>query len=241
MIKKLKVGLASFLAGATVLALSSFGDINGRQVEPTGNNPHSWGGDTLTNIVQNTSDVPKQMNVGDIGKSFRIWYDFSLSSIDFSNTNKYHVNFHASEGTNSELYAVGTLNTSGQGMCDFFIDQASLSDTNIFLTNNAPMQITLVGPNFVWGLEQELGYSSQSNSLQGFTYNQGLGEAVGGIKYNCTVTGLGTHVPGTTNTFYGSNINQSTDAYVETVPGNTRVRCTGHSITGLDPSNVTEN
>lgn len=177
MSNKFKTGLAVFLATLGILGATSNADLSGRKVNPTGNNPQHYAIPTLTNIVENTSDTPQKMSIGNLQDSFRIAYDFRQSGIDFANTNKYFINF---SDNNGDCYGVGRCSTNGTGFLDFYVNGQALNNSSRTLPSGSPMHATVCDSNNVYGLEKELSYNAQAGVNKNFTYtNSVLGKIIG--------------------------------------------------------------
>ena len=209
------------MAGVLLGALCCYGEINGFEAKPTGNNPHSWNSSVLTNIVKKSSNVPKQMTLGtDPEKLFWLTYDFGNSGLDFSNTNKYRIDF-TSSGSENELFGTGTFDTNGVGYCQFYFGNSSISNPNQVLTNNTPLLLTLVDNDSVYALDQELSFlASEGNVGEKFEYSGTKGEAIGTILKTLTVkSDYGTPNPGTVTVYPGTSSTQTIESVVSGPPG----------------------
>ena len=202
-------------------ALCTYADIGGSEAKPTGSNPHAWDGSSVASIVQNASDIPEQMDASVPEKGFLVGYDFSGSSLDFSNPSNYFVNISGGEGETNELYGVGVFDVSGQGFCQLFFEKPSLSDTNISLTDGTPLRLTIVDKDSVYALDQELKYIAYDpNAGTFFPYTGGEGEKIGTILCILTVESEhGTPNPGTVEIFPGTVCTQTIDSVVSGTPG----------------------
>jgi hypothetical protein len=178
--KRLAFGLG--IAALLWKVLSSYGDVDGKSVHHTGNNPHNLGDTALTNMVHNTSSAPQKMAIGKTNEGFRIAYDFRGAGVSFANTNRYRINFFDNNG---DLYGVAPFSMNGTGFIDFYVNGKSLNNPDKTLAEGSAMHASVADRTNGWvcALQKDLGYNAHSNVNYSFVYNSNdLGKVVGSVE-----------------------------------------------------------
>ncbi len=137
--------------------------INERKIIRTGENPLGLTEGVLDTVLQSASGQTATMPLGDVYDSFRIGYSVSVYSeggIDFTEPGRFLMLITGDDG---EAYGIGSVNSSGQGMMDFFVGDASLSNTNAFLDAGEVLYAYLIDTTsgYVIALES-MNYSAEA-------------------------------------------------------------------------------
>jgi hypothetical protein len=157
-IKNMLGGLASLLFSVNI----SNGDILGKKVLATGNNPYNWS--NISSIVASSSDIPRAQS-GSVSNSFRVRCYFSNLSIK-TNTS-YNMNIFGNDG---HLYSSTAVPTNGRAQADLFIGSPSLSSDTNSLNSLQNLYLSLNSTN---GLVYALSFTNLSaNAGQNITLTE---------------------------------------------------------------------
>jgi len=168
MIKDVRALIAMIL----LRTASSFAEINGSEVYVEGNNPHSWSGENLTNIVKNATNIPgDQKPLIESNNTFRVVCNFT----GISDITNYVVSF---SNTNGNWYG-GTnfIENAPWTMIDFEVGKEGPSN-NVPL--EGPMIAVAIDDRNIYALNPNMDYVATGNSNYTFTCSD-LGEVIGVI------------------------------------------------------------
>ena len=173
MVILIKKVLGLSIAALLFRVLTSSADIDGRPVYMTGNNPHGWSSEALTNIVQRTTDIPEKQETNILSNSFYIFNDFTQIHDDYVDTNSLINTFDE----NGNRYNVTRFNEDQWCTTTFEVDLPGASNS-IPLEEGVNLYATVFSDNKIYGLNPNMDYTAEGDSFYILTCLD-LGDVIG--------------------------------------------------------------